>query len=745
MINKRTIFITSNEPWSPLWFSKHHYANELAKKEHEVYFINPVEKWNLKNLFSLTVKINKEPEGVNVVNYKNNFPVRVFPRLFVWLNDFLNTWKIKRKIKSKPDNIIWWQFDFQRFIWVPFYKKSKRIYHVVDPYMHSRFDRIISRKADLIITVSEKYLQFYKKTQPGKKVIHISHCISEDEKIPDKAIVEKNRKDYGEFVFFAGLISDEIDYKLLALIADNDFMLLMAGKETKLNEDNLKLWKKLLKNKNVRYIGVVSAKNLKNIIAASFACITPKCFNPTKFINAGGALKNLIYLTQKKPVITSIDSGIPELDEQGLFQAKNIDDFVKLLRRAANNDLFINNDLIEKYVKNHYYSEKIDVIFNELSNPKPTCVCYLISRIDKALEFEWAAQYLDKDKIALSFILLNPGKSKLADFARGRQGLPVYEVKYRGKRDVPKTMVKLFYLLRKLKPDILHTHLYDATILGQLTGKLFRIKRRVYTRHHSTFNHVYHPHAVKWDKLVNRLATDIVSISGNVSKVLTEKEKADKNKVKLIPHCIDIEAFSNVTPERTDSLRKKYNLNKNSFPVIGVISRYTHWKGVQYIIPAFEKLLKDYPDACLLLANARQGEYVEEIDALLKKLPKESFGEIRFEPDLFALYTLFDVFVHTPVDDHSEAFGQIYIEALAAKVPSVFTISGIATDFAEHGKNCYIAKHKNSDDIYTGIKTILEDKIFRETILKNGYEYVSKNYALKNKIKKLEELYLKYQ
>ena len=50
-IGLRTIFLFSNEPWSDMWYSKHHYAAELAKR-HEVYFVNMPERWRPTDLFS---------------------------------------------------------------------------------------------------------------------------------------------------------------------------------------------------------------------------------------------------------------------------------------------------------------------------------------------------------------------------------------------------------------------------------------------------------------------------------------------------------------------------------------------------------------------------------------------------------------------------------------------------------------------------------------------------------------------
>ena len=65
-----------------------------------------------------------------------------------------------------------------------------------------------------------------------------------------------------------------------------------------------------------------------------------------------------------------------------------------------------------------------------------------MSRIDKALAFEWTAEGL-KDRFDLTFILLNPGDSVLERWLR-EKGVRVLRVPYRGKADLPSAFFRLF-------------------------------------------------------------------------------------------------------------------------------------------------------------------------------------------------------------------------------------------------------------------------------------------------------------
>jgi glycosyltransferase involved in cell wall biosynthesis len=171
-----------------------------------------------------------------------------------------------------------------------------------------------------------------------------------------------------------------------------------------------------------------------------------------------------------------------------------------------------------------------------------------------------------------------------------------------------------------------------------------------------------------------------------------------------------------------------------------VISRYTEWKGIQYIIPAFAEIKKSFPNATLILANA-QGDYEASILSLLTKIPVQAYREIKFEEDLAALYNLFDVFIHVPVDEHVEAFGQTYVEPLVAGIPSIFTRSGIAREFITHRQNAWLVDFRNSPQIVEGAITILNDTELRTILIANGRESVKK-FSLQDYLLKLENLYL---
>lgn len=363
-------------------------------------------------------------------------------------------------------------------------------------------------------------------------------------------------------------------------------------------------------------------------------------------------------------------------------------------------------------------------------------VVYIVSDIDKALSFEWIASYL-KSEFELYFIIIGKENTHLAQFLRSSH-IPIYEI---SDSHDPSWISKWFRILRLLiaiRPRVVHTHLWRANMLGLSASWLLRIKKRVYTRHHAMVHYREFKKGRKWDLLCNFFSTSIVAISENVRNILTQYDKVKPSKIELIHHGFDFSYFENKKEEPFHNLRLKYELNESTI-VIGVIARYFEWKGIQYIIQAFSKLQREFPATHLVLANAN-GNYKEQIQKELFVLPEKSFTEIIFENDLVALYKTFTVYVHTPVDAESEAFGQTYVESLACGVPSVFTLSGVAPEFIVDEKNALVVPYRNSEAIYSALKKLLTNPALQKKLAESGRASI-KMFSLQGMIKALEDLY----
>lgn len=363
---------------------------------------------------------------------------------------------------------------------------------------------------------------------------------------------------------------------------------------------------------------------------------------------------------------------------------------------------------------------------------------YIISNISKVVVFEWIAQTYDKEKFTLSFIFLNNSPTEIQQYLE-QHNFSCYHIHYRSKRDLISALFKTIKILRKQKTDILHAHLFDASLIGLLAARILFIPKRIHTRHHATIHHDHFKKGVLIDNFINLISTDIIVISKNVQAIVQEKEKFYNGKIHLVYHGFNLDEFNDVSIARIESLKSKYKLY--GYPVIGAISRYLKLKGVEYIAEAFIKLLQDYPDAQLTIANAK-GSDAEYVKSFMTKIPPNNLVEIIYEKDMPAYYKNMSVFVHVPIDAKSEAFGQTYIEAMAAGIPGVYTLSGIAVEYIEDKNNALVVDYKNADEIYAAIKNYLNNKELKDEIVSQAKADVYRLFSLEKMNEELKKIYL---
>src|SRR5204862_1825729 len=144
----------------------------------------------------------------------------------------------------------------------------------------------------------------------------------------------------------------------------------------------------------------------------------------------------------------------------------------------------------------------------------------------------------------------------LADFCRSLN-IRVHHIRYRNKSDVPLSFFKLWRLMIGRRIQIVHAHLFDASLITLPAAWFAGISKRIHTRHHASQHHRYNPHAVKYDRFINRLSTHIVAISDSIKKILVEHEHVDSEKITVVHHGFDLSYFEKVSPERINALSRK--------------------------------------------------------------------------------------------------------------------------------------------------------------------------------------------
>lgn len=328
--------------------------------------------------------------------------------------------------------------------------------------------------------------------------------------------------------------------------------------------------------------------------------------------------------------------------------------------------------------------------------------------------FNWLAEASkNSTDIKFTFIALCKEKPIMIEEV-GAFGCDCFWVKFdwkKRKRSWISCTIKLYKVLKQIKPDIVHSNLFDDAIPTLITSYLLGIKRRIVTKADTGFHWSYAHKGILFDKLVNFLATDIIAISTESKEFILKKEKADPTKIVLIHHGIKIDEQINlINKEVVTQFNLRYGLEGKI--VVGMVSRLVEWKGVHYAIEAARIICEKYPDLIFLVAGVGTAE--NKLRELIDKyqLTNKFILAGRIDPsEMPSFFETFDIFLHTA---SMEPFGFVIPEAMAHSLALVCTSTGSAKDSIRHKQNGYLIESKNPEQIIAGIEWVLKNNRNKE-------------------------------
>ena len=227
-----------------------------------------------------------------------------------------------------------------------------------------------------------------------------------------------------------------------------------------------------------------------------------------------------------------------------------------------------------------------------------------------------------------------------------------------------------------------------------------------------------------------RTADTIIATSYQTKQDLIHFLDVQEDKIQVIYQPCNIGFSVKPTQEQQEEIRKKYNLPAQFLLMVGNIEPR---KNILNVINAVQNRNIDVP----LVIVGKQNMYAKELKNFIAQnnIKNVYFCHNVCSSDLPTVYNLASVFVYP---SFFEGFGIPIIEALSSGVP---VITSKASCLVETGGDAALyVKPDSVEDITVGIKTILDDTIFRNEIIKKGEEQVKK-FAQETIAKEIMDLY----
>lgn len=255
-------------------------------------------------------------------------------------------------------------------------------------------------------------------------------------------------------------------------------------------------------------------------------------------------------------------------------------------------------------------------------------------------------------------------------------GIPVTALEMRPGVSSIWKLIQLIMKLRELKPDVVHTWMYHADLLGGLASRIAGIKRQTWGIRHANLSPFVNKRSTLWVvKLCARLSHWIpckILVNSHVARKAHVAIGYSDEKMVVIPNGFDLERFV-PAPLARNQLRSDLGLD-SSILLVGVIGRFHPQKNQKGFIKAMAELHEILPKVHFVLA----GHGIDADNHLLVSAICDAgvsgvchlLGQRTDIPNLMAAL---DVLALPSV---GEAFPNVVGEAMACAVPCAVTDVG---------------------------------------------------------------------
>jgi glycosyltransferase involved in cell wall biosynthesis len=288
--------------------------------------------------------------------------------------------------------------------------------------------------------------------------------------------------------------------------------------------------------------------------------------------------------------------------------------------------------------------------------------------------------------------------------------------------------------LAVVQPDVIHTHMYRADVVGTRAAIALgeRGLRRPYVV--STV-HSSRVRSNEDRELIRALTPEmdqLIAVSKSIERKIADEHRTGAP-VRLIYNGVDLQRYDHQGP---CTLHAEYGLERGS-RIVGVVARLEPEKGHQTLIEAWPHVLREVPDAYLLIVGeGSRRDFLEQWAAAHKVAHRVIFTGRR--DDIPAVTAALDVAV---LPSWREAQGLSILEAMALSRPVVASDVGGIPEMIEDGVTGLLVEHDNPVALAAAIVRLLKDRVYAATIAKAGHDLVHDRFCIELMVKAIEQIY----
>jgi glycosyltransferase involved in cell wall biosynthesis len=293
---------------------------------------------------------------------------------------------------------------------------------------------------------------------------------------------------------------------------------------------------------------------------------------------------------------------------------------------------------------------------------------------------------------------------------------------------------RIFLLLRKEKPLIVHSHTPKAGILGMVAAKFARVPIRMHTvaglplMETTGFKRII---LEKVEKLTYKSATKVYPNSSGLYNFILENKFTEPKKIKIIgngsSNGINTEHFSpnQVSMRQQHDLKTELGIVATDFVFI-FVGRLVGDKGINELLQAFKKLIEHNPNIKLILVGMQE----QDLDPLENQTQEEINNNknilfVGYQDDIRPYLAISKALVFP---SYREGFPNVVLQAGAMGLPSIVTDINGCNEIIIDGQNGIIIPVKNSEAIEKAVRTIVEDIDFYNCLQSNARKMITARY-----------------